>query len=231
MKTQAFHLTLILFSSLTFSTFAPVTASQIQDYSKLNLPDGAVARLGKGGVSFSDRSIAFSPDGSRLAVATSIGIWLYDAETLSEIALLAGHKEEVTTVVFSPDGKKLASGSGSQLPGTLKLWDVESGQNIASFRVEKSSIDSAAFSPDGAKLAWADRLWDVRTGQQLDILHDKGFYKAAFSPDGVMLAGTSMSPVNGKRAGVVKLYDIETGQHLKTLNQGYRTGLIHRLFA
>ena len=76
MKNQAFHYTLILLSILTLSTFAPVSDSQIQDYSKLNLPDGAIARLGKGGVSFSDRSIAFSPDGSRLAVATSIGAWL-----------------------------------------------------------------------------------------------------------------------------------------------------------
>ncbi len=220
MKTQAFRYTLILLSGLTLSTFAPVADAQIQDFSMLNLPDGAIVRLGKGGVSFGDRGIAFSPDGSRLAVATSIGIWLYDAETLSEIALLAGHNEKVSTVAFSPDGKKLASGSGSQLPGTLKLWDVESGQNIVAFHVERSSVVSAAFSPDGAKLAWAGRLWDVATGQQLDIIQDKGLFKLEFSSDGVMLAGTSISAVNGKRAGIVKLYDIETGQLLKTLNQG-----------
>ena len=220
MKIQTFRFTLILLSGLTISTFVPVSFSQNQDFSKLNLPEGAVARLGKGGVSFSDRSIAFSPDGSRFAVATSIGVWLYDAETLSEIALLAGHNEKVSTVTFSPDGKKLASGPGSQLPGTLKLWDVESGQNIAAFRVERSSINSPAFSPDGVKLAWADKLWDVRTGQQRDIIQDKGLYKVEFSSDGVMLAGTDMSAVNGKRAAVVKLYDIETGKHLKTLKQG-----------
>ena len=72
-------------------------------------------------MSYRDRGIAFSPDGSRLAVVTSIGIWLYDAETFDEIALLTGHKDEVTAVAFSPDGTKLASGAQE---GTVLLWRV-----------------------------------------------------------------------------------------------------------
>ena len=91
----------------------------------MNLPDGAIARLGKGGVSYRDRGIAFSPDGSRLAVATSMGVWLYDAETFDELALLTGHKEEVTVVAFSPDGKNSLQDRACHFPGTLKLWDVE----------------------------------------------------------------------------------------------------------
>ena len=87
----------------------------------MNLPAGAIARLGKGGVSYRDRGIAFSPDGRRLAGATSLGVWLYDAETFDELALLTGHKEEVTVVAFSPDGTKLASGS---FDGPVLLWDV-----------------------------------------------------------------------------------------------------------
>jgi len=220
LKNQAFRFALILLSGFTLSTFAPVSAARSQDFSRLNLPDGAIARLGKGGVSLSDRGIAFSSDGSRLAVATSIGIWIYDAEAYDEIALLTGHKEEVSTVAFSPDGAKLASASGFHLPGTLKIWDAETTKNIATFQAEKGSKDSVAFSPDGTKLVWADRLWDVRTGQQRDIIQDKGLYKVEFSSDGKMIAGTDMSAVNGKRAAVVKLYDIETGKHLKTLNQG-----------
>ena len=131
MKIQALRFTLILLSNLTLSTFIPFCVAQTQDYSRVNLPDGAIARLGKGGVSYRDRGIAFSPDGRRLALATSMGVWLYDAETFDELALLTGHKEEVNTVAFSPDGTKLASGSGFHLPGTLKLWDVETGRNIA----------------------------------------------------------------------------------------------------
>ena len=149
MNTQALRFTIILLSSFILFTFTPVSVAQSQDFSMLNLPDGAIARLGKGGVSYSDRGIAFSPDGSRLAVATSIGIWLYDAETYNEIALLTGHKEEVSTVAFSPDGAELASASGFHLPGTIKLWEVESRQNIATFQVKRGPVNSVEFAPDG----------------------------------------------------------------------------------
>ena len=84
---------------------------------RVNLPDGAIVRLGKGGVSYEDRGIAFSPDGSRLAVVSSMGVWLYDTETFDEITLLT----DATSVAFSPDGTEIASGSSD---GTVLLWDV-----------------------------------------------------------------------------------------------------------
>ncbi len=217
MKAQVFPFILILLNGLTLCTHTPVSISQTQDYSKVNLPDGAIARLGKGGVSYRDRGIAFSPDGSLLAVATSMGVWLYDAETFDELALLTGHKEEVTVVAFSPDGTKLASGSGFHFPGTLKLWDVDTGQNIDTFQAKGGSTDSVSFSPDGKMLAWADRLWDVDTGEQLDISLDSRLFEIVFSPDGKVLAGTGISTVERTRAGVIKLYEVGTGQLINTL--------------
>ena len=92
--------------------------SGAQDYTRWNLPDGALARLGKGSVS---GAVVYSPDGTRLAVPTGIGIWLYDALTLSEPALLMGHSGPVHSVSFSPDGTTLASGSWD---GTILLWDM-----------------------------------------------------------------------------------------------------------
>ena len=225
MQTQALRFIFILLNSLTLSTFSTVSIAQIQDYSGVNLPDGAIVRLGKGGVSYDDRGIAFSPDGSRLAVATSMGVWLYDTETFDEIALLTGHKEAVTAVAFSPDGTTLASVSGFHFPGTLKLWDVKTEKNIATLQVEKGPNDSVAFSSDGAKLAWAGRLWDVKTKQQLDILKDKGLFEVAFSPDGKILAGTGISAIERTRSGVIKLYDVETGQLINTLAATQRTKL------
>ena len=122
MKTQALRFIFILLSCLTFSIFTPVLIAQPQDYSRVNLPEGAIVRLGKGGVSYEDQGIAFSPDGSRLAVATSIGIWFYDTETFNELVLLTGQTGEVTAVAFSPDGTKLASGS---YDGTVLVWNLE----------------------------------------------------------------------------------------------------------
>ena len=230
MKTQVLRFTFILLSSLIFPTFLPVCAAQTQDYSRVNLPDGAVVRLGKGGVSYEDRGIAFSPDGSRLAVATSMGVWLYDVETFDEIALLTGHTRKVTAVAFSSDGKKLASVTGMYWHRILKIWDVETGQNLTILQAEKGYADSVAFSPDDTKLAWAGRLWDVETRQQFDRLQDNRLSNVAFSPDGKILAGTDRRtfPRTSRndvtmQEGIIKLYDIETGQTLNTLIATQRT--------
>ena len=71
---------LILLNLLSLNTFA-------QDYTQWGLPEGAKARLGKGRIS---GNIAYSPDGTRLAVGSSLGIWLYDTTTYQEVALLTG---------------------------------------------------------------------------------------------------------------------------------------------
>ncbi len=100
MKTKFFSILIVLFTALAFTlnTFAQDTPQ----WQRWQLPEGAKMRLGKGGII----EIAYSPDGTRLAVAGSIGIWLYDAETGEELDLLTGHTGRVISVVFSPDGKK-----------------------------------------------------------------------------------------------------------------------------
>ena len=114
MKTTRFSIFLgiLLISTVHLSsTFA-------QDYTQWSLPEGAKARLGKG----SGEELAYSPDGTLLAVAGSIGIWIYDAETGEELDLLTGHAGTVYSVAFSPDGNTLATGSRD---GTILLWNVE----------------------------------------------------------------------------------------------------------
>ena len=108
MKITAILLTLLALSS-------PTTPAQ--DPTHLNLPEGAIARLGKGSVDV----IQYSPDGTQLALVSSIGVWLYDTTTNREVALLTGHTARVVSVAFSTDGKMLASAS---YDGTMLFWKV-----------------------------------------------------------------------------------------------------------
>ena len=92
--------------SLLFVSALCLPHSFAQDSPQWSLPEGAKARLGKGRIS----EIQYSPDGTRVAVASSIGIWLYDTATHQEVALLTGHTSGVASVAFSPDGRTIASG-------------------------------------------------------------------------------------------------------------------------
>ena len=181
MKAVQFSLLTLIFVTLLFlsDTFA-------QDYTRWGLPEGAKARLGKGWIS---GNIAYSPDGTRLAVASSIGIWLYDTGTYQEVALLTGHTNRVYSVAFSPDGNTLASGGGSQDMTSLRLWDVTTGQSTATLTGHEWVVYSVAFSPDGNTLASGSgddtiRLWDVVTGEHKQNSPGIRSRSVAFSPDG-----------------------------------------------
>lgn len=91
-----------------------------QDSIQWNLPEDAKARIGKGRIGV----IQYSHDGTILGVASDIGIWLYDATTLQEIALLTEHTSAVSRIAFSPNGGTLASGDRN---GTMILWDRSTG--------------------------------------------------------------------------------------------------------
>ena len=73
-------------------------------------------------------SVAFSPDGQRLASASrdqTVKIW--DSATGKELFALKGHAGWVTSVAFSPDGQRLASASDDQ---TVKIWDSATGKEL-----------------------------------------------------------------------------------------------------
>ena len=194
-----------------------------QDVPRWGLPYDARARLGKGSI----REIKYSPDGTRIAVASSIGIWLYDTATHQEVALLTGHWSTVYSVAFSPDGNTIASGSADN---TIRLWDVDTGSHRRILSGHRSDVYSVAFSPDGNSIASGSgdrtiRLWDVDTGTHLRTLsgHRSDVYSVAFSPDGNSIASGS-----GDRT--IRLWDVDTGAHLRTLS-GHRSDVYSVAFS
>jgi WD40 repeat protein len=96
-------------------------------------------------------SLAFSPDGKRLAT----GCWdntakVWDAATGKELATLRGHTDRVMNVAFSSDGRLLATAS---MDNTAKVWDAASGSEIATVAGQSGCVIGVAFSPDGQRLA------------------------------------------------------------------------------
>ena len=183
-----------------------------QDHTQWGLPNGAKARLGKGRI----LDIAHSPDGTQLAVASTIGIWLYDVAARTAVTLLRGHTDWVLSVTFSPDGKTLASGS---LDETIRLWDTSTVQHKATLNGHGHDVSSLVFSPDGKTLASSGgydgtiRLWDMETGKIKLTLegHGHDVSSIAFSPDGKTLASGSWDEM-------IRLWDADTGEHQQTLS-------------
>ena len=117
MKTVFFSLlTILCVITLSF----PYT-SFAQDSPQWHLPDGATARLGKGWL----YEIQYSPDGTRLAAAGALGVWIYDTATDEEISLLTADGYGVPALTYSPDGSLLVGGSAN---GTIHLWNSETGE-------------------------------------------------------------------------------------------------------
>ena len=126
MKLTQFSILIVLVLSIAVTVLVLLTIFRpalfqpdifVQDSPELSLLEGAKARLGKDEI----YEVAYAPDGSRLAAASSIRISIRDTQTGEELNLLKGHRAEVYSVAFSPDGTTLASGSAGQ---TIRLWDA-----------------------------------------------------------------------------------------------------------
>ena len=194
----------------------------LHPYTQWELPPGATARLGKGAIT----DIQYSPDGTRLAVATYIGVWLYDARTCTEVALLKhGQDQGATSLAFSHDGTILVTGNWDN---TISLWNVHTGHRRTTMTLgdDEDEVRGFVVSPDGNTLTSAGldgkiRFWDIHTGRLLFhvVGHPHPIDALVLSPDGKTLASGSVDYT-------IKLWDAHTGRQLSTL-----TGHTHNVMA
>ena len=186
------------------------------NYRTWHLPAAATVRLGKGALGQGDRAVALSADGRCLAVASAIGVWLYEASTSRAQALLPS-ESPVHSVAFSLDGA-LAAGLDN---GRVELWGVETGERIGTLRHGDWGGVTAVFSSDGTKLASGSleqviKVWDVETRRVAgtwEVPRDSDSYwdiSVAFSPDGTRL-------VSGFQDGTVRLWDVASQTEVAAL--------------
>ena len=191
-------------------------SSFAEAYTQWQLPEGVLARLGKGWVT----DCVFSPDGRHLAIASSIGIWIYETTTYQEVALITEHAV-VNVIKFSPDGKTIA-GANLPLSGDnarfVHFWDAETGRHKHTLK-HTPTVISMAFSPDSTSLATgcndgSVHFWDAETGRHrhtltLDV-DPALFDDMMFSPDGRRFTA-------GNDVGTLRVWGANTGIHTHTL--------------
>ena len=164
--------------------------------------------------------VAWSPDGRRLATASSDRtVRMWNADNGSEIAVLRGHDDWGRGVAWSPDGRRLATASSDR---TVRIWNADNGSELAVLRGHDDEVWGVGWSPDGQRLATVSRdgtarIWDTSSrGVELTVLrvHGDGVRGLAWSPDGRRLA-------TGSNDRTARIWDICSGSELTVL-RGHR---------
>lgn len=174
----------------------------------------------------------FSPDGKTIASSVGDTIRLLNMETDETREIIISehdedsdeHKPLIASLVFSPDGKEIVSGT---MGGHLQIWSVETGERLSAFFEEtppkgnmyQEAIRSLAYASDGALLAVGStkRLRLIGSTKQTrlkEIVYGAGEYNDTFifSPDDTML-------IVGIGDGRIELWDVVTGNKLISLDR------------
>ncbi len=157
-------------------------------------------------------SVAFSPDGQKIATASldkTVKIWSRQGK---ELQTITGHETLIFRVTFSPDSQTIATSSGDK---TIRLWNLE-GEQLKVFSGHEDEIYRVSFSPNGQLLASASRdktvkIWDIAQGKVIKTLqgHKGAVYRVSFSPSGRLLASAGED-------GTVKLWNL-AGELIRTI--------------
>lgn len=158
--------------------------------------------LGRGRIS----GIAWSPDGTQIAVATVTGIYMVDTLTYKENHFSGSSSWRIA---FSPDGTILASAEGN----TVKLYGSASRKVLRTLKGHSEMVTCIAFSPlENILVSGSNdttiKLWDIASGEELSTQPVGDVYNVAFSPDGKILASVASDKI-------IKLWAVTAGAELR----------------
>jgi WD40 repeat protein len=164
-------------------------------------------------------SMAYSPDGSVLAVSGYHEVLLHKPDGSGLVARLIGESPRIDAMAFSKDGKELAVCGGAPAEfGQVQIWDVASHKTIKTFNVSTDELYGVSFAPDEKSVAFggADKIVhriDLASGKELlDFrAHADWVLATVFTHDGKQL-------VSAGRDKALKLIDLESGRFIDDIN-------------
>ena len=167
-------------------------------------------------------AVAYSPDGSTIAVGGYQEVLLHQASEGGEpkiIARLLGRSERILSVAFTPDGKTLVAVGGTPARfGEIQIWDVPSKKLRRSILATSDTLFGGALSPDGSHVVVGGADNTVRV---IEIASGKELFKAGYHEDWVL---DTVFGIDGKRIVSVgrdraaKLADASTGAFIENVN-------------
>ena len=163
--------------------------------------------------------MAFSPDGSLLAVGGYREVLLHKADGSGVEARLLGRSDKISSVAFSHDGKRLVAVGGAPAKfGEVQVWDVDKRELVRSVLIGLDTLFGGALSPDAKRVVVG--LPD-KTVRVIDLETGKEIFKAGYHEDWVL---DTAFGIDGKRIVTVgrdraaKLADAQTGAFLENVN-------------
>ncbi|KAJ7610125.1 WD40-repeat-containing domain protein, partial [Roridomyces roridus] len=139
------------------------------------------------------RSVALSPDGTRIAGGSHKTLFIVDATTGARIHKIQCHADWINLVTFSPDGgTRIASAA---MDKSICIWDPTTGAKLHTLEGHFDTVRTLAFSPQDGRLLVSGsddttlRVWDVASGAELHLFrgHSESIYTATFSPQSPQL--------------------------------------------
>src|SRR5688500_18962391 len=165
-------------------------------------------------------TMAFSPDGSLLAVSGYHEVLLHKADGSALVGRLVGEAARIESIAFTKDGKTLGVAGGSPAEfGQIQLWDPAAQKLLKTFQIGQDSLYGVSFDPDGKTLAFgaadkAVRRLNIEDGKQLlDFrAHSDWTLGTVFTLDGKRL-------VSAGRDKALKLIDLENQRFIDDINK------------
>ncbi len=184
------------------------------------LPEGAIARLGRG----CHPDIAFSPDGRSLVIGNTLGLWVYDLETLSPVALWEAERGMTFRIAISPNEKWIAACNSDKI---LKVLDIQNGACLTQVKID-GYITDLTFSHDSQYFAAAygnaptAEVWHAETAKSVakftvDTEEESYDSPISFSPDTCLIAFSCSSSETDDAESII-VWDMESSEQIACLS-------------